>query len=210
MSPERYNSSPGSSPAKQIHTIIFLFPTLCGKLSVKAFLIALVCLDLLAPQSQLPTGSVRGTVTSDSTRGPIVGARIALEKTSYVSYTDSNGAYLLAHVPVGPYNLTISAPSYAKLTFRQVVILPAFPIVIRARLRSAALMSDTTIEFEFRPPPTGRGNPDNMPFYQPDSSIHFKIRIVNPERQPKAFEKPPLPDSSILRRLIDSSANREH
>lgn len=160
-------------------------------------MMALVFLTLLTSPPQSSTGTVRGTVTSKSTGERIVHAKVSLDPLSYSTYTDGNGVYRLAKIMGGEYSLTISAPQYARLTFRGLVVPQNTSLVIDAKLGDAATSSDSVIVVKFTPPPSKRLlTDDKMKFYQPDSTIDYKIRIVNPALPSRGSRLFFLPDSS--------------
>jgi hypothetical protein len=172
-----------------------------GATSVNSAMMALVFLALLSSEPQSSTGTIRGTVTSKTTGERIVHAEVSLCPPTFTTYTDSNGVYRLAKVLAGEYSLTIFAPGYARLTFRGLMVPLYTPLVIDAKLGDAATTPDSVIVVKFVPPPNRRSlTLDKMMFYQPDSTIDYKIRIVNPEaprRGPRPFT---IPDSLLRRK----------
>jgi hypothetical protein len=161
-------------------------------------LLALCVVALLIPQPQTNTGRIRGTVTSEATGERIVHARIVLEQPPYVTYTDSNGVYLLSHVTPGMYRLTISAPGYAKLRFEQLIVSNIW-LQINAKLREANSAADSSIIVTFSTGSDRRAvTEDKMLFYQPDSTIDYKIRIYNPDTD-RPRKRPYVPPDSVLR-----------
>ena len=159
---------------------------------------ALLVLALVSPEPQSSTGTIRGTVTSKSTGERIVHAEVSLYPPTFTTYTDSNGVYRLSKVPAGNYRLTISAPGYARVTFQGLIVPLYTPLVLDAALGDSAATRDTTIVMKFVPPPNKRTlTSDKMMFYRPDSTIDYKIRIVNPanpSRGPRSFS---IPDSLL-------------
>jgi hypothetical protein len=162
-----------------------------------ASIVILVFLSLFSFQPQSSTGTIRGTVTSKATGEPIIRVDVSLYPPPLSTHTDSNGVYRLTKVLPGEYNLTISAPGYAKMTFRGLLVPQYTPLVIDAKLRDAATSSDTVIVVKFSS--SSMKQPlmeDKMMFYQPDSTIDYKIRIVNPEATKGGLSPIALPDSS--------------
>ena len=159
---------------------------------------ALILLAFIFPHPQSSTGTIRGTVTSKSTGERIVHAKVTLYPPTFSTYTDDNGVFRLAKVLSGEYSLTISAPGYARLTFRGLLVPQYTPLVIDAKLRDAATSSDTVIVLKFTPTPGKQLlQSDKMKFYQPDSTINYKIRIVNPEARPREPHSFIIPDSLL-------------
>lgn len=161
-------------------------------------MMALVFLALFSSQPQSSTGTISGTVTSKSTGDRIVHAKVSLDNPSFSTYTDGNGVYRLAKIPGGVYSLTISAPGYARLTFQGLILSHYAKLMIDAKLGDAATSSDSVIVVKFVPPPNRRSlTLDKMMFYQPDSTIDYKIRIVNPETRPRGPRSFAIPDSLL-------------
>jgi hypothetical protein len=159
-------------------------------------IMVLVFLSLCSFQPQSSTGIIRGTVTSKATGERIVHAEVSLHPPPYSTYTDSNGVFRLTKILAGEYSLTISAPGYAKLTFRGLLVPQYTPVVLDAKLRDAATSSDSVIVVKFTSSSIRQPlMEDKMKFYQPDSTIDYKIRIVNPEAPKKGLYSIPLPDS---------------
>ncbi len=67
--------------------------------------------------SGISTSSLSGTVVNSATQSPIVGATVALNPavTSNVS-TDTNGDFTFTNIPIGPYEVIVSASGYSQLT----------------------------------------------------------------------------------------------
>ena len=151
----------------------------------------------ILPQDHSASGIIRGTVTSKSTGEPLAYARVVLKDPPFITSTDVNGTYRLTKVRQGIYDLTFSAPGFARLTFRGLFVLQ-FPLVINVQLRDSATASDSTIVVKFGPPPKPAASSfDGMKFYQPDSTIDYKIRIFNPDSLMK--RRWAVPDSSVKR-----------
>lgn len=160
---------------------------------------ALVCILLVSSQPQSPTATIRGTVTSKATGERIADAEITLSPPPYSTRSNNNGVYRLSKILPGEYSLTISAPGYARMTFRGILVPQYTPLVLDAKLRDAATFSDSVVTIKITTSDLGRSQPgEKMMFYQPDSTIDYKIRIVNPEHQPKTTHgfKFVVPDTS--------------
>lgn len=55
------------------------------------------------------SGAIRGTITSTQERGPLVGARVAIETPARVALTGQSGSYVIRDVPAGHYELLVTA-----------------------------------------------------------------------------------------------------
>jgi hypothetical protein len=161
-------------------------------------MMALVFLSLLSSGPQSSTGSIRGTVTSKSTGERIAHAEVSLYPPTFTTYTDSNGVYRLSKVLPGEYSLTVSAPGYTRLTFKGLIV-PLFThFDLDARLSDGTTSSDSVIALKFTMSTLERPTPhDKMRFYKPDSTIDYKIRIVNPETRQRGQHSFTIPDSIL-------------
>ena len=148
------------------------------------------------------TGEIRGTVISASSGERIVHASIVLDHTSYRTFSDTNGVFRLSEIPEGIYNLTVSAPGYVRMRFEEIIV-PAFtPLVLPVRLRYSPV-EDSTLTITMKYAQSDRDRIltlDRMKFYQPDSTIDYKIQIVDPSRKPKGPLKFMVPDSIFRKR----------
>lgn len=80
---------------------------------MKYFLfLAFVCSTYLA-QAQLAT--VRGKVTDNGAKQPVVGAKVMLGSTTYRAISDYDGNYEIKDVPFGEYTLTVAMLSFDTL-----------------------------------------------------------------------------------------------
>lgn len=159
-------------------------------------LMLLFCFALLSSEHQSSTGTIRGTVTSLSTGERIVNAKVALEGRPLSTYTDSNGLFRLANIPDGVCSLTISAQSYARLTFQGVIVPEFTPLVINAKLRDSTTSRDSVIVMKYSPVHAPQlQDEDKMMFYKPDSTIDYKIRIANPDARSNVNSTTVTPDS---------------
>jgi TonB-dependent starch-binding outer membrane protein SusC len=77
-----------------------------------AVLLALVLLPVQLGRAQ-ETGTVAGTVTSRETGTPLSGVRVTVVGTRFGALTGSDGRYLIADVPPGPYELRARLIGYA-------------------------------------------------------------------------------------------------
>ena len=142
-----------------------------------------VLLALLPTQLFTQTGLIRGTVTAESSGKPIDNATITLSHSSYVAHTDAKGAYRLSTITPGIYDLTIAAPGYVRLVYKEMTVPPAVPMVLAVKMRSDGGKPGQSIAIKVSSlPDLPKISEDKMLFYEPDSTLHFKLRIVNPEK----------------------------
>ncbi|MBB5787017.1 carboxypeptidase regulatory-like domain-containing protein [Jiangella mangrovi] len=96
---------PGSTPVEQAVTV-----TAGGELTADATL------------TSSGLGAVSGTVTSGRDGAPVAGALVALSGTELTATTDATGAYALADVPGGTYELRVSAGGHFSATAAVTVV----------------------------------------------------------------------------------------
>jgi hypothetical protein len=70
---------------------------------------------LAAAQPQRALGTVRGTVYDSLTRRPLAEAVVEVQETAQLAYTDKQGRFTIDSVPIGPQQLTFSAPALDSL-----------------------------------------------------------------------------------------------
>ena len=129
------------------------------------------------------TGVIFGVIRTDSSGSPIANARIALEHTSFVTLTNKDGAYRLSGVPAGVYQLRISAPGYRAMLYDNLTIIPGIRLDFSIKLRMDEGRPNIVGTMRLAPLPNApRLKEDPILIYQPDSTIDFKLRIVNPEK----------------------------
>ena len=168
---------------------------------MNAAILGFLFLASLSAQPQSAPGTIRGTVTSRSTGERIVHAEVSLYPPTFTTYSVSNGVYRLKRIPAGEYSLTISAPGYARMTFRGLLVPQYTPLVLDAKLRDAATSSDSAVVVKVTTSSLGRPVPeDKMMFYQPDSTVDYKIRIANPASPRRGSGSSSIPDSSRKRK----------
>lgn len=113
--------------------------------------ISLFCLLLLAGSiafAQLSSGSMTGTVT-DANGGAVAKAKVTARHIQsgreYATTTTSEGLYALPTLEVGPYNVTIEAQGFKKLTLSGIVIALGVRAVADAKLEAGNLSDSVTI-----------------------------------------------------------------
>ena len=73
-------------------------------------LIALFLLCTLALSGYAQVGAVEGSIRSEG--GPLPYANVALENTTYGSYSDEEGAFTIQNVPAGAYTMVVTAVGF--------------------------------------------------------------------------------------------------
>lgn len=112
---------------------------------------------------QTPTGTISGRVTDQDTGDPLMAARIILWNTEFKTLTTEDGSFMLKRVPVGTYELRVSAEEHVPVIYKDITV-----------------RSDSVVQLTIgllKVPPYD----PKMKFYRPDSTIDYKIRIYNPE-----------------------------
>src|SRR6185503_836331 len=110
-----------------------------------------LCLLLLTGSiafAQLTGGSMTGTVT-DANGGVLGKAKVtATHVTSgrtSETVTTSEGLFVLPSLEVGPYNVTIEAQGFKKLTLNGIVVAVGVPSVADAKLEAGSVNDTVTI-----------------------------------------------------------------
>jgi hypothetical protein len=150
---------------------------------MRVFCLSIFILALSQIKAQPATGVINGVIRTDSSASPIANATIALEHTSYIAHTDKEGAYRLSRILPGVYQLRISAPGYRTMLYDNLTVPRNLHLNFSIKLKGDEGMPNTVSTMRLGPlpdPPPLKEDP--MLFYQPDSTIDFKLRIVNPEK----------------------------
>jgi hypothetical protein len=152
---------------------------------------------ILFSQSQSPLGMIRGTVTSYSSGARISHATVVLEDTVYKTFSDSNGVFCLSGISDGPHDLIVTAPGYGRFKFEGLIVSHFAPLGIDVRLHEGGSEGNVTVILKFSELGGFRRQiRDRMKFYQPDSTIDYKIRTYNPEQRGKFLA----PDTSVIKK----------
>ncbi|WP_260702974.1 carboxypeptidase-like regulatory domain-containing protein [Edaphobacter flagellatus] len=89
-----------------------------------AFFFAWTSLSALHAQAPVD-GTIRG-IAMDQAAAAVAGAVVEIRDAShglqFTTKCDARGAFLLAHLPVGQYSLTLSAPGFATLTLNNIAV----------------------------------------------------------------------------------------
>src|SRR5881628_3468647 len=86
----------------------------CVKFSRWAlFVAAALTVPTLASAQQ---GTISGTVTDQTSGQPVVGAKVGVVGTTFITQTNAEGRYTLARIPAGVATLRVSAIGYAAAT----------------------------------------------------------------------------------------------
>ena len=152
---------------------------------MKIFYLSIFLLAFSQIKAQPATGVMIGVIKTDSSGSPIANATIALEHTSYIAHTDKEGAYALTGILPGVYQLRISAPGYRSMLYDNLMIIPNLRLNFSIKLNSDEGRPNIVGTMRLAPLPAYPSlKEDPMLIYQPDSTIDFKLRIVNPEKPP--------------------------
>lgn len=108
----------------------------------------LVCLALLAGPAVLragTTGTLSGTVVDKASRAPLTGVNVTLVGTKMGAATDSNGHFVIYHVPAGVYSVRVSMIGYAPYELRSVRIIMDLKTEVAVELEPQVLDLGHTI-----------------------------------------------------------------
>ncbi|MGE5314266.1 MAG: TonB-dependent receptor [Acidobacteriota bacterium] len=93
-------------------------------------------------EAQEQTGRLRGTVLNAVTKEPIVGASILLNNGPLGAATDADGGFDIAGIPVGSYQVKVTAVGFMPVVKTDVVITNGRPAVL------AIDLAESVLEFE--------------------------------------------------------------
>jgi hypothetical protein len=74
---------------------------------ISVVVIALACAPATTPKLQLQPISVYGRVIDRTTGAPVAWANVDLDSTSWGSFTDSTGQFVLRGIPIGRYTVRL-------------------------------------------------------------------------------------------------------
>jgi hypothetical protein len=118
--------------------------------SVKLFVVLLlVCLSTaFTVRAQSTVGSISGTLTDES-QGVIANATVTARhvetNTSRTTTTDSEGRYRFPNLPVGNYEVTISAPGFARYVRSGITLLVNQDAVVDVALKPSTVNEVVTV-----------------------------------------------------------------
>ena len=95
------------------------------------------CLSAAALSAQ--TGVIRGSVVDALNNNPVVGATIRIEGTQMGTISDSDGAFLLAGLEPGLYNVSVSSLGYEPRKIFEVDVTNSRPAVVQIALTPKAV-----------------------------------------------------------------------
>jgi outer membrane receptor protein involved in Fe transport len=71
---------------------------------------------------QAQTGSIKGVITDEKTKEPLIGATVLIEESPYGAAADLDGNYMIPNVAAGTYTLIVSYISYNEITHTEVEV----------------------------------------------------------------------------------------
>lgn len=110
---------------------------------VISVLISLITINyLLAKNNELQSGTLDGNIVNRVSKEPIIGANVLLLGTTIGAASDINGRYLIENIPVGTYQLKVSAIGFDSQIKTDIIINSVRPAAIDFEL------SEKIIELE--------------------------------------------------------------
>ncbi len=91
---------------------------------------------------QTPSGSLRGVILTESTQEPIAGANAVILNSTLGAAADAEGSFAISNVPIGTYQLRVSAVGYKPAIVTDIVIAAARSVELVVRLEEAAIRGD--------------------------------------------------------------------
>ena len=92
--------------------------------------------------SQTLTQTIRGTIRDTDTRTPLAGATIQLLELQEGTYSDADGRFKLANVPVGRYTVQISFLGYDRKTLSNLQVNSGKEMVLEVELLESVMTAD--------------------------------------------------------------------
>ncbi len=100
--------------------------------------------------SQQQTGIISGTITNAVTKESVIGATIIIVGTTYGAATDVNGSFAIRNIPVGTYQVRVSAIGFQTFTKTDIVVSVGKPTIISVELSESALeLEGVTVNTEY-------------------------------------------------------------
>ena len=112
-------------------------------------MLAMLCTAYVAKAQD--TGYISGTVT-DKTGAAVVGADVVISSTNgsatHATTTNADGAYVVAGLPGGSYNIVVTAKGFQKYTAKNVVLDVAQKIRVDIQLTVGAVTEEVVVTGE--------------------------------------------------------------
>ncbi len=113
-------------------------------------IIASIIITASPLSAQPKPGTVKGTVVNGMTKEPVVGANVVLNGTTLGASTDINGAFDIQAVPVGSYNLRISAVGFTPVVKTDIIVSSGKPAIVPVDIMEAVVEFDgVTVTTEY-------------------------------------------------------------
>jgi hypothetical protein len=108
----------------------------------------LICVNFGVIFAQSSTGSISGTV-SDERQAVVAGATVTVRNVetgfSRTATVDSSGRYNFVNLPVGPYEVTVESPNFAKYVQTGIVLVVNQNAVVDATLQAGGVAEVVTV-----------------------------------------------------------------
>jgi outer membrane receptor protein involved in Fe transport len=88
------------------------------------------------------SGQLKGELIDQSTRQPLISANVMIEGTQLGAATDSNGQYVIGHIPPGIYNIRYMMMGYETRVANQVVVNPGRTTWQQIEMKATLLESE--------------------------------------------------------------------
>ncbi len=115
------------------------------------YLLGTVWINIFAQESiQKQVGSLSGTVLNSSTKEPIVSATIVIQGTTIGAASDIDGNFDIKNVPIGTYNIRVSALGFLPMVKTDIVISVGKPAHVHFEIMESSVeLEGITITTEY-------------------------------------------------------------
>ena len=107
--------------------------------------LALLVLVFAAGSALAQAGRIEGMVRSLTTGEPLARARVAVMGRNLSATTDARGAYQIADVPAGTYDVRVTLLGYAPVTMTNVQVGPGLAATANLQMRAAAVQLEEVL-----------------------------------------------------------------
>ncbi|HAL57357.1 MAG TPA: hypothetical protein DCP63_13045 [Bacteroidetes bacterium] len=151
-------------------------------------ILSIVLLNSLLQQETNCSGSITGRVSESNSHKPLVGVQITASgaEGSYNTATSNDGTYEMKGMKPGRYLVRALCVSYLPRMIGDIRIAADSTTRLDIAMMPTSRLLDSIVAY--RRPHADPG----MRFYQPDSSIDYKIKVVPPQRR-----QLPRPDTAL-------------
>ncbi len=113
-----------------------------NKIQLLTISLILIISTAFMGQTKNPTGKVRGKVTDNDTKMPLIGTNVIVTGTQWGAATDTDGNFEIDNLPVGNYTLRFVYLGYEEQVKADIIIRPERTTFVNAGMRLASIESE--------------------------------------------------------------------